>query len=96
MSEPTQPFSISRVFRAPRPLVYQMHTDPLHLARWMGPAGANRDSRPDVREAQWPVLVHDIHNYTVLRADPTDRSLTVEFINAAGNRIANSRWSRTF
>lgn len=62
----------------------------------MGPAGANRDSRPDVREAQWPVLVHDIHNYTVLRADPTDRSLTVEFINAAGNRVANSRWTRTF
>lgn len=62
----------------------------------MGPAGANRDSRPDVREAQWPVLVHDIHNYTVLRADPTDRSLTVEFINAAGNRIANSRWTRAF
>ena len=62
----------------------------------MGPAGANRDTRPDVREAQWPVLVHDIHNYTVLRADPADHSLTVEFINAAGNRVANSRWTRTF
>jgi hypothetical protein len=32
----------------------------------------------------------------VLRADPTTRTLTVEFINAAGNRIANSRWSRRF
>ncbi|HRG96421.1 MAG TPA: SRPBCC family protein [Polyangiaceae bacterium] len=40
MTESTEPFTISRVFRAPRPLVYQMHTDPLHLARWMGPAGA--------------------------------------------------------
>jgi alkaline phosphatase D len=62
----------------------------------MGPAGANRDSRPSVRPSQWPVLVHDVHNYTVLRADPSTRTLTVEFINAAGNRIANSRWSRRF
>ena len=62
----------------------------------MGPAGANRDSRPSVCASQWPVLVHDVHNYTVLRADPTTRTLTVEFINVAGNRIANGRWSRRF
>ena len=62
----------------------------------MGPAGADRDGRPVIREAQWPVLVHGVHNYTVMRADPTTRTLTVEFINAAGDRIANSRWSRTF
>ncbi len=40
MSDPVEPFIISRVFRAPRALVYQVHTDPAHLSRWMGPAGA--------------------------------------------------------
>jgi len=62
----------------------------------MGPAGANRDARPSVVASQWPVLVHDVHNYTVLRANPTTRELSVEFINAAGNRIANSAWRHTF
>ncbi len=33
------PFSISRVFAAPRSLVYEVHTKPEHLAQWMGPAG---------------------------------------------------------
>jgi len=33
------PFSISRVFAAPRALVYEVHTKPEHLAHWMGPAG---------------------------------------------------------
>jgi uncharacterized protein YndB with AHSA1/START domain len=34
-----QPFSISRVLDAPRPIVWQVHTDPVHIQRWMGPAG---------------------------------------------------------
>lgn len=62
----------------------------------MGPAGANRDGAPSVRPSQWPVLVHGVHNYTVLRADPASRTLTVDFINAAGARIANSHWEHTF
>ncbi len=62
----------------------------------MGPAGADRDGRPDIRPSQWPVLVYGVHNYTVLRADPTTRTLSVEFINAAGNRIAGSAWSHRF
>ncbi|HTA16303.1 MAG TPA: SRPBCC domain-containing protein, partial [bacterium] len=45
------PFSISRVFEAPRALVFKVHTDPVHLARWFGPAGtqvikADMDLRP--------------------------------------------------
>ena len=45
------PFSISRVFQAPRALVFKVHTDPVHLARWFGPAGtqvikADMDLRP--------------------------------------------------
>ena len=62
----------------------------------MGPSGSNRDSRPDVRPAQWPVLVHDIHNYVLFHADPASRTLTVDFINGDGNRIADSRWTHTF
>jgi phosphodiesterase/alkaline phosphatase D-like protein len=59
----------------------------------MGPAGADRDGRPPVRPSQFPVLVSGVHNYTVLRANPTTRTLDVEFINAAGSRIVGSHWS---
>ncbi len=62
----------------------------------MGPSGSNRDGRPPIRESQWPVLVHDVHNYVLVRADPADRTVTVDFINEDGNRIPNSRWTRTF
>lgn len=34
-----EPFSISRVFDAPRKLVYQANIDPAHLSKWMGAAG---------------------------------------------------------
>lgn len=34
-----KPFSISRVFNAPRELVFQAFTEPVHLVRWFGPAG---------------------------------------------------------
>jgi uncharacterized protein YndB with AHSA1/START domain len=50
MSTPN-PFSISRVVDAPRALVFLLHTDPVHIARWYGPAGntvikAELDLRP--------------------------------------------------
>jgi uncharacterized protein YndB with AHSA1/START domain len=38
MSE-IKPFSISRVFNAPRALVYKVHSEPGHVAKWFGPAG---------------------------------------------------------
>lgn len=62
----------------------------------MGPSGANRDTRPNTPANQWPVVVHGTHNYAQLRADPATRTLTVDFINAAGARIANSRWTHRF
>ena len=34
-----EPFSISRVFNAPRKLVFQANTDIGHLAKWLSPAG---------------------------------------------------------
>lgn len=61
----------------------------------MGPSGSSRDSNPSLVASQWPVRVLDnIKNYTVVRANPTTRTVSVEFINAAGNRIAGSAWSR--
>ena len=49
-----KPYSISRVLNAPLALVYQVHTDPAHLAQWMSPAGfkvikADQDFRPGGR-----------------------------------------------
>jgi uncharacterized protein YndB with AHSA1/START domain len=35
---------MSRVFNAPRPLVWKVWTDPLHLARWWGPFGPENTS----------------------------------------------------
>ncbi len=39
MSQAVAPFSISRVFNAPRDLVYAVHTEPAHMEKWMGPEG---------------------------------------------------------
>lgn len=33
------PFNYSRIFHAPRPLVWEVHTKQEHLAQWFGPAG---------------------------------------------------------
>ena len=33
------PFVISRVFRAPRPMVFDVYTQPHHLAQWLSPEG---------------------------------------------------------
>ena len=43
---------ITRVFEAPRRLVFKMWTEPEHLARWWGPRGfttisAGMEVRPD-------------------------------------------------
>lgn len=46
-----KPFTLSRIFNAPRDLVFKVNTDPAHLAKWFGPAGmevikADMDLRP--------------------------------------------------
>jgi uncharacterized protein YndB with AHSA1/START domain len=43
-------FVITRIFDAPRPLVFKLWTDPEHLVRWWGPRGSTPISgRIDVR-----------------------------------------------
>lgn len=39
MTQSIVPFSISRVFNAPRHLVFKMNTDVNHLSKWMSPDG---------------------------------------------------------
>jgi uncharacterized protein YndB with AHSA1/START domain len=39
METDTRQLAISRVFDAPRELVYRAFTDPDHLAEWWGPMG---------------------------------------------------------
>lgn len=39
MKTPLRQFAVSRVFNAPRAMVYQAFTDPNQLATWWGPSG---------------------------------------------------------
>jgi uncharacterized protein YndB with AHSA1/START domain len=39
MLQSVAPFNISRVFSAPRDLVFKVHTDVNHLDKWMNPEG---------------------------------------------------------
>ena len=39
MATPPQPFTTSRVLNAPRALVFDVHTQPAHLEKWMGAEG---------------------------------------------------------
>ena len=38
-SQPSKDFIITRLFDAPRDLVWKAWTDPEHIARWMNPSG---------------------------------------------------------
>ena len=39
MSQAAAPFNLSRVFNAPRELVFKVHTEAKHLENWMSPEG---------------------------------------------------------
>jgi uncharacterized protein YndB with AHSA1/START domain len=62
----------SRFFKAPRPLVYRMWTEPEHIAQWWGPRGfATTIHQMDVRPGgEWRFVMHgpdgtDYPNHTV-------------------------------
>lgn len=47
----SQPFTISRLLKAPRQLVWDVYTQPQHLPHWFGPKGSNMPhSTLDFRE----------------------------------------------
>lgn len=51
---------ITRIFNAPRALVWQAWTDPIHLQQWMGPRGFTATSlEHDVRVGgKWRICLH--------------------------------------
>jgi uncharacterized protein YndB with AHSA1/START domain len=86
MTEPTtKDLVITRIFDAPRELVYRAFTDPDQLARWFGPVGYSvpRDSvEIDARPGghQRFVMVND--------ADPAQRSpVNARFIEVVENEL---------
>jgi uncharacterized protein YndB with AHSA1/START domain len=40
--------SATRVFDAPRDLVFQMWTDPAHIGKWWGPQGSGQTGNIDI------------------------------------------------
>jgi uncharacterized protein YndB with AHSA1/START domain len=59
-NDPSREISATRVFDAPRALVFQMWTDPRHLAQWWGPRGfTNTIHTMDVRPGGlWEFIMH--------------------------------------
>lgn len=64
---------ISRVFDAPRELVYQAFTDPAHLAQWWGPIGNTLP--PD--EIEFDVRSGGYQRWTEVNADHPDLRVRV-------------------
>jgi uncharacterized protein YndB with AHSA1/START domain len=69
----TQQILITRIFDAPRELVFQAWTDPDHVAEWFGPEGVNAQDvvidlrvggRYELRMGQFPV------RYEIAELDP--------------------------
>jgi uncharacterized protein YndB with AHSA1/START domain len=72
-AEDSQTLVITRLLRAPRPLVWKMFSDPYHLAQWWGPKGfTNRVEKLDFRTGgSWRhvMIGPDGHEY------PTDNDI---------------------
>ena len=77
-TEPTYELAISRVFHAPRELVYQAFVDPDQLAQWFGPVGfaVPRDTvAVDARPGGYQRLVMVSVDDPTVRS-PVDATLT--------------------
>src|SRR3954466_10279724 len=61
-----KPYSYSRVFNAPRELVFKVNTDPQHLMKWFGPAGAT------VIKAQMDLRPGGIYHYGLRMPDGSE------------------------
>jgi uncharacterized protein YndB with AHSA1/START domain len=85
---------ITRIFDAPRPLVFKLWTEPEHLMRWWGPRGFTPISgRMDVRQGgRWSRLMRSpdgsvIRKHGVYRELVAPERLVLTYItdDAAGN-----------
>jgi uncharacterized protein YndB with AHSA1/START domain len=61
MSETARELTITRIFDAPRELVFRCWTDPNHLAKWFGPAGFTAPSvtAHATEGGSWRVCIRD-------------------------------------
>jgi uncharacterized protein YndB with AHSA1/START domain len=61
MAETARELTITRLFDAPRELVFRCWTDPDHLAKWFGPAGCTAPSvtADAVDGGTWRICVRD-------------------------------------
>ena len=61
VSETARELTITRLFDAPRELVFRCWTDPDHLAKWFGPAGATAPSVTvhAVEGGAWRICIRD-------------------------------------
>lgn len=66
----------TRVFDAPRDLVFKMWTDPKHIVHWWGPNGfTNTIHEMDVRPGGvWRFIMHGPVAVTATMRSPTSRS----------------------
>jgi uncharacterized protein YndB with AHSA1/START domain len=85
---------ITRIFHAPRPLVFKLWTEPEHLVRWWGPRGFTPISgRMDVRQGgRWSRLMRSpdgsvVRKHGVYRELVAPERLVLTYItdDAAGN-----------
>jgi len=83
----TRDVTFTRVFDAPRSLVFKMWTDPKHLAPWWGPRGCtvslDEADRPRALHADQGPLWPDIQNlgWIALRLDPLEVAILVAGID---------------
>ena len=84
----------SRFFKAPRPLVYRMWTEPEHIAQWWGPRGFTTTiQQMDVREGgEWRFILHgpdgaDYPNHTVYEAIAPPERLVLKHLSWPHHRM---------
>jgi uncharacterized protein YndB with AHSA1/START domain len=84
----------SRFFKAPRPLVYRMWTEPEHIAQWWGPRGFTTTiQQMDVREGgEWRFILHgpdgtDYPNHTVYEEIAPPERLVLKHLSWPHHRM---------
>jgi len=84
----------SRFFKAPRPLVYRMWTEPAHIAQWWGPRGFTTTiHKMDVREGgEWRFILHgpdgsDYPNHTVFEEVVPPERLVLKHVSWPHHRM---------
>ena len=96
MNSSTNTFTITRVFRAPRSLVFDSWVQPAHFVQWFPPADCTAsllqaDVRPggfSLQEDRWPDGGHFFSKYEYRQVEPVDSLvLVMAFCTEAGEVV---------